>query len=91
MGLLEKIFGDLNEKEVKKQMAILGELNNKAAQEILANEEYYIQDAQKRAKKSQMLEWQNSGLCPFCGGEFKGLITKRCSVCGRKNEYHNIY
>lgn len=27
------------------------------------------------------------GKCRYCGGEFTGLIFKKCSVCGRKKDY----
>ena len=27
------------------------------------------------------------GFCPYCGGEFKGLFGKNCSVCGKKKDY----
>ena len=28
-----------------------------------------------------------NGLCPYCGGDFKGLFTKTCARCGRKKDY----
>ena len=80
-----------SETEVKEQMRKLIKLDSAAARDIIENKDYYIQEAKKRAQKSQMLEWQNSGLCAFCGGELHGLIIKRCTVCGRKNEYHNMF
>lgn len=27
-------------------------------------------------------QWLNKGLCPNCGGSFKGLFSKKCSRCG---------
>lgn len=29
----------------------------------------------------------NAGLCLHCGGAFKGLITKKCSNCGKEKDY----
>lgn len=30
---------------------------------------------------------QQQGLCPYCGGQFKGLLFKRCSSCGKPKDY----
>ncbi len=30
---------------------------------------------------------RQQGRCPYCGGEFKGWLTKKCSVCGREKDY----
>ena len=30
---------------------------------------------------------RNNKLCLFCGGKFKGLFVKKCSVCGEKKNY----
>ena len=27
------------------------------------------------------------GLCPYCGGHFKGLFSKKCSKCGKLKDY----
>jgi len=27
------------------------------------------------------------GLCQYCGGKFKGLFPKKCTVCGKKKDY----
>ena len=32
-------------------------------------------------------QWRLWGLCEYCGGEFEGLLVKRCKVCGRKKSY----
>lgn len=32
-------------------------------------------------------ERRSQGVCEYCGGEFKGLITKRCSKCSREKNY----
>lgn len=38
----------------------------------------FVDETDERMKK---------GLCQYCGGEFKGLFTKKCSVCGKKKDY----
>ena len=27
------------------------------------------------------------GKCPYCGGEFEGVLVKKCVQCGRKKDY----
>lgn len=31
--------------------------------------------------------YMNMGLCRYCGGSFQGLLSKKCSNCGRKKDY----
>ena len=31
--------------------------------------------------------FKSLGLCQYCGGAFKGLITKSCSSCLKKKDY----
>ena len=45
-----------------------------------------IQNQEKR-KQAQRLEWKSNNLCQCCGGAFKGLLTKKCSSCGRQKDY----
>lgn len=37
-------------------------------------------EMEKRIRRSQ-------GVCQYCGGAFKGLFSKKCSVCGRPKDY----
>ena len=37
-------------------------------------------EIEKRTRRSQ-------GVCQYCGGAFKGLFSKKCSVCGRPKDY----
>lgn len=39
------------------------------------------------AEKAQQKKWRDQGLCQHCGGAFKGIITKKCSVCQGKKDY----
>ena len=32
-------------------------------------------------------QWKNKGLCPYCGGQFAGLFTKKCVKCGKPKDY----
>ena len=47
-------------------------------------EEYF--DA-KLAEPLKQSEWRRLGLCLYCGGSFKGLIFKKCEICGREYLY----
>ena len=40
---------------------------------------------QERARMSE--RWRFQGLCRHCGGELKGLITKKCVNCGQPKDY----
>lgn len=31
--------------------------------------------------------YRKSNLCQYCGGKFKGIFNKRCSVCGKPKDY----
>jgi len=33
----------------------------------------------------QSLQWEQQGLCKYCGGKLGGLITKKCESCGKAN------
>lgn len=39
------------------------------------------------ATQEDKLRWIRQGRCAFCGGEFKGLITKVCRDCGKTKNY----
>lgn len=41
---------------------------------------------QKRANDELIDKPMRSGLCPYCGGTFKGLFAKKCVKCGRLKE-----
>ena len=30
---------------------------------------------------------REKGFCQYCGGEFKGLLIKKCSICGKRKDY----
>lgn len=37
--------------------------------------------------EKEMLLWIRQGRCAYCGGEFKGLFSKSCRVCGKNKDY----
>lgn len=44
-----------------------------------------FRDAVLREAKGR--RWAQENKCAFCGGEFKGGLIKKCSVCGKKKSY----
>ena len=44
-------------------------------------------EAARKALQAKMQERQNAGLCRHCGGEFKGLFSKKCTACGKLKDY----
>lgn len=48
--------------------------------------------AEEKRKEEERKEIEKSirrsqGVCQYCGGAFKGLFSKKCSVCGRPKDY----
>lgn len=41
----------------------------------------------ERAKKRELYERRIMGVCQYCGGKFKGLLTKKCTQCGNIKDY----
>ena len=38
-------------------------------------------------RKATVSRWVKENRCAYCGGEFTGFLTKRCSACGRDKSY----
>ena len=45
------------------------------------------EEEERRQKQAQMAKYRSEGVCQYCGGEFKGLLFKSCSACGKKKDY----
>ena len=41
----------------------------------------------KKIKEFQQRDYKDHGLCRYCGGSFKGVFTKKCSLCGKTKDY----
>ena len=41
----------------------------------------------RAGKEAEMHQWRGAGLCQHCGGELKGLFTKKCTICGKPKDY----
>jgi hypothetical protein len=40
-----------------------------------------------RQKAEQQAKWRAAGLCQHCGGDLKGLFSKKCVSCGKPKDY----
>ena len=38
-------------------------------------------------EENRKAENRKNGVCQYCGGKFKGLFTKKCSVCEKEKDY----
>ena len=52
------------------------------AREIEVQNKARIEEAIAKKKK-----FKERGVCQYCGGNFKGILTKKCSVCGKPKDY----
>ncbi|MBR7164736.1 MAG: WG repeat-containing protein [Clostridia bacterium] len=60
-----------------------------AEEKRLAEETRLIEEkrlAEQRLREARLAQ----GLCRHCGGEFKGLFTKKCASCGRPKDYRQL-
>lgn len=52
-------------------------------EERLAEEKRKEEERKEMGKRTR----RSQGVCQYCGGAFKGLFSKKCSVCGRPKDY----
>ena len=45
------------------------------------------QEKERAEQEYRQLQWRIAGRCQHCGGEFKGLFTKKCVQCHREKDY----
>lgn len=89
--LLETIFDykDSIELVAKTRVRIIQLQQNEDAKlsfEAIAAEERRKTEATRNAEKQQAA-YRSQKVCQHCGGKFKGLFTKKCSVCGKIKDY----
>ena len=57
---------------------------------ILADtQKKFVEEKQKQlnAIHNQRNQYQNQGVCQYCGSQFSGFIFKKCSNCGKPKDY----
>lgn len=42
---------------------------------------------QRKEYERNQIKWRDAGLCQHCGGELKGLFSKKCVSCGKPKDY----
>lgn len=57
------------------------ELCRQAAERLARQEE------ERAEQEHRQQQWRIAGRCQHCGGEFKGLFTKKCVQCHREKDY----
>ena len=57
------------------------ELCRQAAERLARQEE------ERAEQERRQQQWRTAGRCQHCGGEFKGLFTKKCVQCHREKDY----
>lgn len=72
------------EKAIEKLNSLLIPANWKNSHELLLDCQHRVEKL-KEAKLRQSRK--ENGLCPYCGGNFKGFFTRTCAQCGRKKDY----
>ena len=83
-----KIFNLIFEFEAMGDYLDCAELASRYRQEI----DQIENDKKQRREQAQELEHQKyvrrkKGVCQHCGGAFKGLVSRKCSVCGMLKDY----
>ena len=48
-----------------------------------------LAEAKRLSEQQEQLQtsYRSKGLCQYCGGEFKGLFSKKCIECGKPKDY----
>lgn len=68
----------------KQKLAQAQAIKNRIAEE---RKRMLLEQQQKQQQKQLREQRIRSGLCTRCGGEFRGLFSKKCSVCGAEKDY----
>ena len=53
----------------------------------LRKEEEKRNNEEKRQAEERRRNWRNGGKCQHCGGDLKGLFSKKCVKCGKSKDY----
>lgn len=72
----------------EKEDRILKRKEHVAKQKKLENEEIQKKlEMQENSEARKKERWIEHDLCRHCGGIFKGLFNRYCSVCGKPKDY----
>lgn len=80
--------------DIRKTILIVydGQLNLEKATRQIEREQAQarhqaIIDAKNRNEERKQTGWRDAGLCQYCGGSFRGWLSRTCSVCGKAKDY----
>ena len=81
----ERIQAEAEAKRLAEERRRAEEL--RLAEEKRRAEEAKRLEAERVLAEKRMASFRNQKVCQYCGGKFKGLFSKRCSVCGKPKDY----
>lgn len=63
------------------------EMERAQAQLLAEQEEHIEQQKRKEEYEERVAHWRLEEVCQHCGGELKGLFSKKCVACGKPKDY----
>lgn len=86
---------NLQRKEQERKAKEAQEQRERKAREEKERQERELAEAKRREERKRLeqqrlaleKERREKGVCRHCGGNFKGLLIKKCAACGRRKDY----
>ena len=87
-GSVRNEYGDVSELKLFDSQDQLKEMAEKRV-ECIEKIKEHSEDARKLAAERRKLaaERRSQNVCQHCGGEFKGMLVKKCMQCGKGKDY----
>ena len=87
-GSVRNEYGDVSELKLFDSQDQLKEMAEKRV-ECIEKIKEHAEDARKLAAERRKLaaERRSQNVCQHCGGEFKGMLVKKCMQCGKGKDY----
>ena len=85
-----RLFENFDNLELERETARIAQKKREEEARIAKEkeeEEARIAKEKEEAEQKLRKERRNEGKCQHCGGELKGLFTKKCTSCGRPKDY----
>jgi hypothetical protein len=82
-GYLRTLASDFRALNGYKDSNAMAEECERAALELEKREKEQRRQEEEEARRECIRQWKQQGLCPHCGGQFGGLFTKKCKLCGK--------
>ena len=78
---------EIEYKGTTKQWNVLTSNNREAFEGCLYRFSVHCSDTKKIEEEQLQKHRRENNLCQHCGGQFKGLFTKKCASCGKVKDY----